>query len=393
MTHELLEAAQVIADSIVVDRRAIHRHPELAYEERRTAELVARRLRELELDVQEGIGTTGVVGLLRGARPGKTVLLRADMDALPIEEPREADYASECPGIMHACGHDGHTAILLGAARLLAERRHELVGNVRFMFQPAEEGGAGALRMIEDGLLENPAVDGAFALHVDPFRYAGEVSARAGPTHAAADTFTIDVQGAGGHAARPQLAVDPVVVGSHIVVALQTLVSREVDPAEQAVLTIGSISAGTAFNVIPDKATLRGTVRTYSTAVQDLLERRLGEVARGVATALRASAEVRYERLYPPLVNHASGIDLVSAVVQDMLGPDALYERGMAMGSEDFSYVLQRVPGAMFHLGVRDRAWAEPKPIHSPVFDLDEHALPVGAALMTATALRFLQQD
>jgi amidohydrolase len=392
MAHEFLDEATEIAESIVADRRAIHRHPELKFEEKQTASLVARRLRELGIEVREGVGKTGVTGLLRGSRPGKTVLLRADMDALPIDEPTTAPYASECPGVMHACGHDGHTAMLLGAARLLVERR-DFPGNVRFMFQPGEEGGAGALRMIQDGVLEDPPVDAAFALHVDALYPTGRVATRMGPSMASADEFTIVVRGAGGHAARPQLAVDPVVVASHIVVALQTLVSREVDPVEPAVVTVGSITGGTAFNVIPDTETLRGTVLTYSPEVQDQLEGRLTELATDIAKALRASATVDYVRDYPPLVNYAAGSGLVESVVRDLLGPDACTGRDRVMGSEDFSYVLERVPdGAMFWLGVRHPDWAEPRPIHSPTFDLDERALPIGAAVMAEMAVRYLTQ-
>ncbi len=390
MAHELLAAAQGIAPELVENRRTIHAHPELAYQEYRTAALVADHLRGLGLEVQTGIGGTGVVGLLRGSRPGRTVLLRADMDALPILETGERPYLSENQGVMHACGHDGHTAVLLGAARLLTERRNEIDGAVKFMFQPAEEGGAGALRMIEQGLLDSPKVVAAFALHVDPLHYAGEIGTRTGPTMAAADRFTIEVRGAGGHAARPHLAVDPVVVASQIVNALQTLVSREVDPAHPAVLTIGSFVAGAAFNVIPDIATLKGTVRAFAPEVRALLERRLGEVSAGVAAALRAEVHVDYEQLYPPLINHDSGVALVERVVTEVLGPEALVQRDLMMGAEDFSYLLQRVPGAMFYLGVRGRAWAEARPIHSALFDMDERALPVGAAVMAGTALRYL---
>jgi len=343
------------------------------------------------MQVQTGVGGTGVVGVLHGARPGRTVLLRADMDALPIEERGEEPYLSQHPGVMHACGHDGHTAVLLGAARMLTERSSEFAGSVKFMFQPAEEGGAGALRMIEQGLMDNPKVDAAFALHVDPLHYAGEIATRVGPTMAAADRFTLTVHGAGGHAARPHLAVDPVVVAAQIITALQTLVSREIDPADPAVLTIGSLTVGTTFNVIPDTATLKGTARSYNPAVRDLLERRLGEVAAGVAQAMRAQIRLDYERLYPSLVNHPSGVALVGDVVCDVLGPEALVQRDLMMGAEDFSYLLERVPGAMFYLGVRGRDWAEPRPIHSASFDLDERALPVGAAVMTGVALRYLQ--
>lgn len=390
MAHPLLEAAQAIGDQLTADRRSIHQHPELAYQEERTARFVAQRLAELGLQVRAGVGGTGVVGLLRGARPGRTVLLRADMDALPMEERGEAPYVSQNPGVMHACGHDGHTAVLLGAARLLAQQRDRLPGAVKFMFQPAEEGGAGALRMIEQGLLQDPQVDAAFALHVDPLHYAGQVATRVGPTMAAADRFTLTVRGTGGHAARPHLAVDPVAVAAQVISALQTIVSREVDPAEPAVITVGSLAAGTTFNVIPDEAVLRGTARSYAPAVRDQLERRIGEVAAGIAGAMRAQVRLDYERLYPPLVNHASGVELVRRVAAEVLGPQALAERDLMMGAEDFAYVLERVPGAMFYLGVRGRDWAEPRPIHSASFDLDEGALTVGAAMMAGVALAYL---
>lgn len=387
---ELLTSAHNLAGSLVDDRRVIHRHPELAYHETETAAFVSRRLRELDIEVQTSVGGTGVVGLLRGGRAGKTVLLRADMDALPIQEPGDLGFASDCLGVMHACGHDAHTAMMLGVARLLSERRESLAGAVKFMFQPAEEGGAGALRMVEQGLLEGPAVDAAFALHVDATRPAGLVTTRSGPTMASADTFTIEVRGKGGHAARPHTTIDPVVVASHIVVALQTLVSRETSPIEPAVLTVGGINAGTAFNVIPDTATIIGTIRTFSEDVRTLMEHRLSEVASGIAGAMRASASISYERLYPTLVNHVSGTELVAGVARETLGADATGERELVMGSEDFSYVLQRVPGAMFYLGVRNPSWPEDRNAHSPAFDLDESALPIGTAVMAATAIKFL---
>jgi len=388
--QDILAAAQRLAPEVVADRRTIHQHPELLYQEHQTSALVAARLRALGIEVRTGVAGTGVVGLLRGARPGKTVLLRADMDALPIEEQSQVAYRSQNPGVMHACGHDAHTAMLLGVARLLSDRRGEIRGCVKLMFQPAEEGGAGALRMIEEGLMDEPAVDGAFALHVDALHYAGEVGLRVGPTNAAADRFTITVRGKGGHAARPHLTVDPVVVAAHIVTALQTIVSREVDPTDKAVITVGSLTSGTAFNVIPDTATIKGTVRTYNPDLRAQIEGRLGELAGGVAAGMRATAEMEYFPGYPPLVNHEAGIQLVQDAVIELLGPDAIVPKEQAMGAEDFSYLLQRVTGAMFHLGVRDRSWAEPRPTHSSSFDINEEALPIGVATMAATALRFL---
>ena len=390
-TDGLFAAAKAISGSVVEDRRAIHRHPELLYQEERTAALVSQRLRDLGITVETGVAGTGVIGLLEGGRAGKTVLLRADMDALPLQEKADIPFKSEVAGVMHACGHDSHVAMLLGAAKLLTERRDALSGTVKFMFQPAEEGGAGALRMIEAGLLEGPKVDAAFALHVSPSFYAGEVAVKAGPTHASSDRFTIRVTGRGGHAARPHFAVDPVVIAAHIVTALQTVVSREVSSSDEAVITIGSIDSGTTFNIIPDDALMRGTVRTYSPAVQDLIEKRIPEIAQGVARALRGDAVVEYHRMYPPNINHESGAELIRAAANDVFGPGVILPDESQMGGEDFSFLMQRVPGAMFRLGVR-RPGSAPCSLHMSDFDLDESSLPAGTALMAGAAAKFLSR-
>jgi amidohydrolase len=386
----LLESARSIADSVVADRRAIHRRPELAFQERETAALVQARLRELGIPMRAGVGGTGVVGLIEGARPGRTVLLRADMDALPIQEQSAAEYASTHPGVMHACGHDAHTAILLGAARLLVERRDELAGRVKLMFQPAEEGGAGAMRMIEEGLLEEPKVDAAFMLHVSHQHRAGEVAVGKGPILAGANSFTITVEGRGGHASRPHTAVDPVVTGAHVVTALQTLVSREAPPNQAAVLTLGSFTAGTAANVIPDRAVIKGTVRAYDDGLMRQIERRLEETARGVAAAMRAEARVEYHMHYPPTVNDGAMAEALARAARAALGDQAVLVAEPVMAAEDFSFVLQRVPGASLSLGVRAPGWAEPRPVHTARFDLDESALPIGVACMTSVALDLL---
>jgi amidohydrolase len=390
LPSDLREAAEEIGPGIVADRRDIHQHPELAYEEKRTAALVAARLRDLGLSVRVGVGGTGVVGVLRGGKPGKTILLRADMDALPILEENQTPYASQNTGVMHACGHDAHTSILLGVARLFADRRDQIPGTVKFMFQPAEEGGAGALRMIEDGVLENPPVDGAFGLHVDAERFVGQVSLRPGPSNASSDRFTITVTGRGGHAARPHRAVDPIVVGAQIITALQTLVSREVSPIEPAVVTVGSLTAGTTFNVIPDVATIKGTVRAYNEDVRSSIQERVGELARGIALAMRATAEVEYRVGYPVLSNDPDRVELARAALGELLGNEAVVDRDPSMGAEDFAFVLQKVPGAFMYLGVRNPSWKAPRPVHTATFDLDEAALPLGVAAMAATALKFL---
>jgi amidohydrolase len=388
----LLTAARGIRDQLVADRRDIHAYPELAYQEERTAGLVSARLSALGIEHKAGIAETGVVGLIRGARPGKTVLLRADMDALPITEVSDASYASRKSGVMHACGHDGHTAMLLGAAMLINERRDAFAGNVKLMFQPAEEGGAGALRMIEAGVLADPDVEAAFGIHLAGLHYAGETVVNDGPAMASADHVRIVVRGRGGHASMPHVAVDPIVVASHIVVALQTLVSRETPPLEPAVLTIGHMKAGTTFNVIPDDCELLGTVRTYSSRVQDRLERRIQDLARGIAAAMGATADVEYTRLYPPTVNDPNEAAFMRACIAESIGPEAIVSADPVMGAEDFSYLLQRVPGAFGFVGVRRREWETPRANHNSSFDMDEDALPLGTAVLASTALRFLDR-
>jgi len=390
---DVREAAEEIGPGVVADRRDIHQHPELGYHERRTSALVAARLQELGLSVRTGVGGTGVVGLLRGGKPGKTVLLRADMDALPIQEENQTAYASRSAGVMHACGHDAHTSMLLGVARLLVDRRDEIPGTVKFMFQPAEEGGGGARKMIEDGVLEDPPVDAAFGMHVDAERYVGQAALRPGPAMASADRFTITIHGKGGHAASPHRTVDPIVVGAQIISALQTIVSREVSPTEPAVVTVASLTSGTAHNVIPDSATILGTVRAYSSVVRQQIEDRLGEMVRGIGVAMRATADVDYRVGYPVLVNDAEKVDLVRTAMTELLGPGAVFVRDPVMGAEDFAFILQNVPGAFMHLGVRSHSWKAARPIHTATFDLDEAALPVGVAAMTTIALKYLTGD
>lgn len=390
---DLLNQARNLADQIIADRRDIHAHPELAYKETRTAALVADRLHDLGIDVRTGVGGTGVVGVMEGGKPGRTVLLRADMDALPIQEVSARPYVSRNEGVMHACGHDGHTAMLLAAARLLSERRSSLIGTVKFMFQPAEEGGFGAAKMLEDGLMESPNVDAAFALHVDSLLEAGRIQIQPGPMFAAADRYTILVRGRGGHAAAPNLTIDPVVVAAHIVIALQTLVSREVAPHERAVITLAELHAGTAENIIPDTVEIKGTMRNYNPALRSYLEGRIRELSAGIATAMRASVDIDWRPGYPPLVNHESGADLVRRTAEEEIGPGTAVVREPTMGAEDFSYLLERVPGAMFRLGTRMEEWTMRKPHHTADFDLDESALPVGTAMLAATAIRYLESQ
>lgn len=391
MTSDLLDAARDLAPRIISDRRTIHSHPELAYEEEQTSTFVQARLRELGVPYQAGIAKTGVLAQIKGGGgDGPCVLLRADMDALPIEEQSGVPFASEIPGVMHACGHDSHTAMLLGAAKLLMDRREAFAGTVKLMFQPAEEGGAGADRMIDAGILSDPPVDAAFMLHVYPELEAGQVSCAPGPRLAGADSFTITITGRGGHAAMPHDTVDPVVVGAQVVSALQALVSREVDPIAPAVVTVGAFNAGNRHNVIADKALLHGTIRAYDGALFDRLEQRLREVVTGVASALRAAATVDFEMRYPPTICDPAMSERLGQTARSLLGPDALKPTEPLMGAEDFAFVLQKVPGSMLWLGVKDPAWPAPRPVHTATFDIDERALPVGSSVMAGVALDFL---
>ncbi len=387
---ELLESALALAPEVIADRRSIHQKPELAYRETETAALVADRLTQLGIRVRTGVARTGVIGLIEGAFPGKTVLLRADMDALPIPEASHHKYASANIGVMHACGHDAHTAILLGAAKLLSQRRGQLAGNVKLMFQPAEEGGAGALRMIEAGVLKDPDVDAAFMLHVSSLYEVGQVATKGGPALAGTNLFTITINGRGGHASMPHVTVDPIVVAAQVVTAVQTLVSREVDPSQPVVVTLGSIRAGTAANIIPDQAVIQGTVRAYSDDVMSMLERRLEEMVTGVARAFRADAQIEYFMHYPTTVNDPEMADLLARSSRRVLGENAVHTADPIFAGEDFSFILQRVPGAMLHLGVRNPEWADERPPHTARFDLDEGSVPLGVACLTAVALDFL---
>jgi amidohydrolase len=391
-TLPLVEAAWEIGPEVVADRRYLHQHPEIAFEEENTARFVAEKLRALGLEVTTGIAKTGVLGLLRGGQPGKTVLLRADMDALPLEELNDVPYRSRTPGVMHACGHDAHTAMLLGVARLLTERRDAIKGTVKFIFQPAEEAGGGAKPMIDEGVMENPRVDAAFGVHIGQDLPLGTIGVRTGPMNAASDGFVATIRGKGAHAARPHLAVDPVVIAAQCILALQTLVSREVNPLRQAVITVGAVHAGTVANIIPEEAVMRATVRTFDDEIRQHLAERIPALLRGIATALRGEADVQYRFGYPVLVNDAAMTDLVREVARGIVGPEKLIEREPGMGGEDMAYFLQRAPGCFFRIGSRNPERGLVYGHHHPRFDVDEEALPVGVAALASVALRYLDE-
>ncbi len=389
----LLDAAWEIGPAVAADRRYLHQHPELAFQERNTARFVAERLRTLGIETRTGIAKTGVLGLLRGGREGKTVLLRADMDALPMDELNDVPYRSRNPGVMHACGHDAHTAMLLGVARILAERRGEIRGNVKFAFQPAEEAEGGAKPMIDEGALGDPRVDAAFGVHIGQDLPVGTIGVTTGPMNAASDGFVATIRGKGGHAARPHGCVDPVVIAAQSIVALQTLVSREVNPLRQAVITVGALHAGTVANIIPEMAVMKATVRTFDEEVRQQLAERIPALIGGLAAAMRGEAEVAYKFGYPPLINDAAMTDLVREVVRGFVGPERLIEREPGMGGEDMAYFLQRAPGSFFRIGSRNPAKGLVYGHHHPRFDIDEEALPVGVAALAGVALRYLNGD
>ena len=383
-----------IMPGVIADRRDFHENPELGYQEVRTAGIVADRLRSLGVeDIRTGIAPTGVTGLIRGAKPGNgpTVLLRADMDALPILEENQVEYVSRNPGVMHACGHDAHTAMLLGTARILQDLRDEFSGTVKLLFQPAEElPPGGAKPMIDAGVMEDPKVDAAFGIHISQDTPVGQINVRSGPAMAAADRFRIVVHGKGGHGAQPDNSIDPIVIAAQIIMALQTLVSRTIDPTEEAVVTVGTMHAGIAFNVIPDTAEMGGTVRTFNAKNRDLLEQRIGEIASGIATALGGWVEYAYTRGYPATVNDAEMSQLVREEAAKVVGEDSVVEPAMMMGAEDFSYFLEEVPGCYWFVGSqnpeRGLVWGH----HHPRFDLDEAAMAVGIESMVNVTLRYL---
>ncbi len=393
LTENLLEQARGIAPRIVALRRAIHAEPELGLETPLTLAKVRAELADLPLEWREGASCTGAVATLRGGREGPAVLLRGDMDALPMAEETGLDFASAIPGRMHACGHDTHTAMLAGAARLLAGRRETLAGEVRLMFQPGEEGFHGARFMIEDGLLD-PLPDAAFALHIMPNYRHGVLASREGALLAAADMLEIVVEGRGGHASMPHQTRDPVPVACEIVGAIQALVTRRYEAAEAMVITITRLDAGSAHNVIPDRAVLRGTIRTLSPERRADVRGALRRLAEGIAAAHECRAQVTVTDGFPPTINDPRAVTLFEAVARGL--PDGDFERlaNPIMGAEDFSYVLEKVPGAMAFLGVAAEGsdWASCRGIHSSRMTVDESALPRGAAILAGCALRFLER-
>lgn len=382
-----------LQSELIARRRALHRQPELGFQEVATAQAVMEGLAPLALEVRTGVAKTGVVATLYGARPGKTVLIRADMDALPIQEqitPTNHDYASRNPGVMHACGHDAHTAMLLAVARVLSGRRDRLAGNVKFVFQPAEEGPGGAAPMIAEGVLEDPGVDIALGFHVWNNQPVGTIGVVEGPCMACTDQFRLVISGKGGHGAMPHLSVDAIAVAAQVISALQLLVSRETSPIDSAVLTLGTIQGGYRHNVIADQVVITGTVRTFTGQLAVRLPRRIREVVAGITRALGADFELDYQRDYPATVNDPAVCALVREAAAKVVGPEQVIVAEPSMGGEDMAYFLQAVPGCYFFVGSANPEKGLTNPHHHPGFDFDEAAMPLGVAVLVEAVERYL---
>jgi amidohydrolase len=371
-------------------RRDFHRHPELGFQEVRTAGIVARELNELGLEVTSGVGKTGVVALLEGARPGPVVLVRFDMDALPVQEETGAEYASQTPGVMHACGHDGHTAVGLTVAKLLHAHAGELAGSVKFVFQPAEEGLGGAEGMISDGVLRGPRPDYALALHIWNEQPVGWMAATPGPFMAASEIFRLRLTGRGGHGALPHTTIDPLLASAHLVTALQSIVSRNVSPFQPAVISFTSLRAGETHNVIPSYADLQGTIRTYDPAVRQRVLDRFKTMLHSLAEAFECQLDLDLRSLTPAVVNDPAVTRQVQAAAGELFPGEMLDTTFQTSVSEDMAYMLQEIPGCYFMLGSANAERGLNAPHHHPRFDIDEAVLPRAAALMAASAARLL---
>jgi amidohydrolase len=362
-------------DLIINTRRDLHKIPETAYTEKKTATYVTDYLKRERFEVQTGIAKLGVVGLMKTGKPGPTLMIRADMDALPLSEATGLAFSSTHEGVMHACGHDAHMAMALGAATVLNKIKSELSGNIKFLFQPAEEGPGGARPMIEAGVMENPRVDYSIGCHVWPYIPEGTIGLKAGRFMAAMDRFDLKIIGRGGHGAMPHLCVDALDVGIQIVNALQRIVSRHMDPLEPTVITVGSFHAGSAFNVISGEAELSGTTRTFNEDIWASWERRLEKVVRGVCESMGAEFELKFEQGYPPTINDESMIEVVRCCAEKVVGKNRLVEPKPTMGGEDMAYYLQKSKGCFYFLGVGREGSA---PIHNPKFDFNEDILLLG---------------
>ncbi len=380
-----LEIPEKLAEDVIAVRRDLHRHPELGFEEERTAQRIAQRLQGLGFEVHPGIATTGVVGVMRGAKPGRTIMLRADMDALPILEENTHDFISTVGGKMHACGHDGHVAILLGAAQLIADRKAELAGTVCLVFQPAEEGRGGAEKMCEEGLIERFGIERAYGLHLSSKYPTGTLGFRDGPFYASSDSIEIEVLGRGGHGSAPHDTIDPIYTAANFVMSVQQVVSRQVDPLEPAVVTIGAFNGGTIHNVIPRTVKMLGTVRAFNDDVRKAMPERIERVLKSCCEGSGAEYVFDYLWRYPVTANDSDQNRYARALAATLIHAERVFDADRLMGAEDFSFYAQRVPACFYTLG----ASGAPKtsiPHHSSTFDIDESALATGVKMMAALA-------
>jgi amidohydrolase len=384
------ELVQEHRERIVRIRRELHQIPEVAYTEKNTSAAVAAHLKTAGLEVRTGVARYGVVGLLRAERPGPTLMIRADMDALPVTEQTGLPFASTHPGAMHACGHDAHMAMVLGAAFVLSKLKDALRGNIKFLFQPAEEGPGGAKPMIDEGVMENPKVDYAVGLHLWPASPEGTICVKAGPVMAAMNRFHIRIIGSEGHGAMPHLCVDALEVGTQVVNALQRIVSRHMDPLKPTVVSIGAFHAGQAFNIIPGEAVMSGTTRTFDLEIWNSWESRIGKIVQGVCDSMGARFELNFDFGYPPTVNDPFMADLVRRCAEEVVGPGKVLEPEPTMGGEDMSYYLQRAKGCFFFLGVGRSGGA---PIHNAKFDFNEDLLLLGVETYCRLALELPEAD
>ncbi len=391
MTIDFKGEIASLKDEMIKMRRDFHRIPEPAFQEVETSKVVAQRLEEYGLEVKRGIAKTGVVGLFRGKREGKTILIRADMDALTVREQTGLEFSSENEGVMHACGHDGHMTVGLTAARILSEHRDDLKGNVKFVFQPAEEGPGGAKPMIEEGVMENPKVDAALGLHLWNYLPIGKVAVSPGPVMASMDSMRIKIRGKGGHGAIPHEAVDSIVVSSHVVTALQEIVSREIAPLSPSVVSIGTIKGGYAFNIIADVVEMEGTTRALDAELQKTLPSRIERIIKGVTSSMRADYDFDYTFLYPVTVNDEGMARLIEEVAATVVGQENVVSFEGTMGGEDMAFYLREVPGCYFFLGSSNKEKGLDHPHHSPQFDFDEDVMPIGVEIFARAAMKYLE--
>jgi amidohydrolase len=388
--NSLKEKIDGMKDWLVEIRRTIHMHPELGFEEVETSKLISEWLQKFGLEVKRGMAKTGVVGLLKGKKPGRTIAIRADMDALPMDEINQVPYASQIKGKMHACGHDAHVAILLGVAKFFSSIPDQVKGNIKWVFQPAEEGGAGGRIMVEEGVLENPKVDAIFGAHVFPFLPVGKVGVYQREGLAAADRFTIKIIGKGGHAASPHVSKDPILAAGHLITQIHSIVSRNVNPLESGVITIGKVSAGTASNIIPDEVELIGTVRSLNPQVREELKSRIEQVTQGVARSFSMDYRFGFEYGYPVLINDSEMSKLAASACSKGIGKENVEVLKPSMGAEDFAYYLEKVPGAYFRLGCRNEERGIVHPYHSSLFNTDEEVLPFGVEMFVRVIDQYL---